>query len=411
MGKTKVNWSGNKKYSQRNNKTGKFKRSINPNDLMDQRFGRLVVIGIDKYYRNKWYFVCKCDCGNIKIVRYDALMEGKTQSCGCYNKQVNSDRRIHGMYNTRFYNIYTGMKQRCYNPNSTYYHRYGGRGIKVCDRWLGEDGFIHFKEDMYDEYLKRAEECGGEQYISIDRINPDGDYCKENCHWETAEVQSNNKSKGVYRIPYNGEILSLKQLQKKYVPNATYSSLVHRANRTDKPIEELLYDSVEHKARIYTYNGETLPLAEIVKKYGDYRLTYHQVVSRLDIGWDLKRALHELPNTYKGKRIIKPISFSASKYIQPITFRKTILEDNRSKKKYIYKGEELTIAQLVDRYADPRLTRSIVRDRIDKGGWSIELAISTLPKRYKNKPVIQPFTFRNQDSIAINFSNNNIIEP
>ena len=221
---------------------GRIKKSLDPTDILGKRFGRLKVISINKYYRNKYYYNCICDCGTEKVVRRDALVNHITESCGCKNREINSNRKIHGMYRTRFYKIYGGMKQRCLNPNNDAYNDYGGRGITVCPRWLGEDGFIHFKEDMYDEYLKKAEEYG-ELNISIDRKNPDGNYEPSNCRWVTQDVQSNNKSRGVHKINYNGEILTLKQLKDKYAPNATYGSLVHRINRYDKPIDELLYDS------------------------------------------------------------------------------------------------------------------------------------------------------------------------
>lgn len=82
------------------------------------------------------------------------------------------------------YSVWKGMKNRCYNPNSRNYHRYGGRGIKVCDRWLGDDGFSNFLNDI-------GKRPNG---YTIERVDYDGDYAPENCEWIPASEQSRNRS-------------------------------------------------------------------------------------------------------------------------------------------------------------------------------------------------------------------------
>ena len=108
----------------------------------------------------------------------------------CYGKALRKNtiekKVIWGRYNTnsKEYGIWCGIKRRCYNPKTERYPRYGGRGIKVCERWLGFEGFVNFISDMG----KCPEGC------SIDRIDIDGDYCPENCRWATIHQQCGNRS-------------------------------------------------------------------------------------------------------------------------------------------------------------------------------------------------------------------------
>lgn len=163
-------------------------------DLSGKRFGRLVVLEYLGY--SKWR--CVCDCGKEKHVKGDALKSGRTVSCGCYHMDILSGKpahnRTHNMKDTPEFNIWSMMKNRCTNPNCNRHKFYKDKGIKVCDRWLGPNGFQNFIADMGMR--------PGPSY-SIDRIDNEGDYTPGNCRWATKKEQSNNQSRNLI-ICYNG---------------------------------------------------------------------------------------------------------------------------------------------------------------------------------------------------------------
>ena len=134
---------------------------------------------------------CSCSCGNEKIVRLSDLRSGKTNSCGCYHKEIMSHimktvNKKHGdrtsYTSTAEYRSWYSMKDRCYRKKNKRYSDYGGRGITVCERWL--HSFESFIEDM-----------GRKPFLnySLDRIDNNLGYNKENCRWTTSKIQNNNK--------------------------------------------------------------------------------------------------------------------------------------------------------------------------------------------------------------------------
>ena len=164
-------------------------------NLLNQRYGKLIVIkelGRTKSGKAQW--LCKCDCGNKKIISSASLRRGTTNSCGCL---VIEKATKHNMARTSIYNCWCDMKSRCLNKNNKEYKNYGGRGIKVCDSWLK---FENFYKDM-------GVKPNG---LTIDRINNNGNYELSNCRWATKKEQGNNKRTNK-RLFFNGKEYTLKQ--------------------------------------------------------------------------------------------------------------------------------------------------------------------------------------------------------
>lgn len=149
--------------------------------LIGQKFNNLLIKGLIRKGKRE-YLVCLCNCGKEVTKRLDGVISSHCRSCGCLNiAQIERGLKTHGMSYSFAYSTWKGMKQRCYNKNNKKYHIYGGRGIRVCDRWL--NSFENFLQDMGERTINQ----------SLDRIDPAGNYEPTNCRWIS---KSENSTRG-----------------------------------------------------------------------------------------------------------------------------------------------------------------------------------------------------------------------
>lgn len=262
-------------------------------DLTGQRFGRLVAVRRVEN-NHKWGFVnflCKCDCGNEKIVGGYALRQGKALSCGCLMiENIKKANTKHGNSRSRLYNIWHGMKQRCYDKNLSNYPCYGGRGITVCDEWQEFEPFYDWA--MANGYKEEILPNGKNKW-TIDRIDNDKGYSPDNCRWADFETQNANKrppqewrEKGVF-VEINGITKNLISWCKEYGLN--YNTVMTRVHiRKWDWVRAITTPLQDNKSRIVEYKGETLTVAEMAQRHNVRR---DMVLYRLRNGWTVEEAI------------------------------------------------------------------------------------------------------------------------
>lgn len=189
-------------------------------DLIGMRFGSLVVkskLNLNRHREMEW--LCICDCGNSHKATSNRLTTGKTTCChACAMKKISISNSKNGVEPKKLYYAFTNMKTRCYNKNYFLYHRYGGRGITVCDEW----------KNNFSAFRKWAFENGWDKSLTLDRIDNDQGYSPENCRWIDKTAQANNRSTNRY-LEHNGERDTLANWSRRL--NIPYYVLQHRMEK------------------------------------------------------------------------------------------------------------------------------------------------------------------------------------
>lgn len=198
-------------------------------DLTGLKFGHLTVLGLFSHTPNKpTLWTCICMCGSVKNYLVGNLKQGFSTSCGCLTKErMRESKTTHGFGRHPLYRRWAGMISRCYNPNVKAYKHYGGRGISVCKEW--REDFMNFYNDMSD---------GFEKELQLDRINVNGDYCKENCRWVTPIENGRNKRNTVF-FSINGETKTVKEWASIF--NVNYQSMLERVQRGNDTVSSIIY--------------------------------------------------------------------------------------------------------------------------------------------------------------------------
>lgn len=172
-------------------------------NLINKRFGRLVVVEeLPKQKRNA-FWKCKCDCGNYSSCTSGNLKSGKILSCGCLKLQRLLERSTtHNQRHTHLYEVWKGIRQRCNNPKHSSYHNYGGRGITICEEW--DKSFQAFYDWSYANGYSTENRENEKLKLTIDRIDNNGNYEPFNCRWVDRKTQSSNM-RTTKLVTINGE--------------------------------------------------------------------------------------------------------------------------------------------------------------------------------------------------------------
>lgn len=217
-------------------------------DLTGLRVNKLTVVERAANVGKQPAWLCRCDCGNDKIVMGMYLRSASVIDCGCgATARRSAARAVHGMTDTPEFHTWRGMLYRCTNPNSKHWHLYGGRGITVCDRW--RESFENFYADMGPR----------PEGTSLDRKDNDKGYSPDNCRWATPQEQQNNR-RGNIHITIDGATKTLKQWAKHY--GVPYS--VVKARRAAGADGAELFAPMKRRAygAKHDHNGKSLTLTE-----------------------------------------------------------------------------------------------------------------------------------------------------
>lgn len=219
--------------------SGRFAKGEGIKDISGKRFGKLIVLSLDKVKNNRTYWWVKCDCGTIKSVRGDTLKV--ITSCGCDKKKqdiINLNiTNHHELTHHPAYHIWSNMISRCDNTKDHAYADYGGRGINVCDEWHDIRKFCEWAD-------KNGFEGG--RNLSIERIDVNGNYCPDNCCWIPRSKQPRNRRCSI-RLEINGEEKPLREWAEIYgFTDKEYQKITQRYRAGHRDPEYLFFKG-KHK--------------------------------------------------------------------------------------------------------------------------------------------------------------------
>lgn len=245
-------------------------------NLTARTFGRLHVVEFAGHRSEKnrqILWTCRCLCGRTVVVEGSRLRNGDTRSCGCLMRELRTTHgHSRGYRTTPTFRVWWSMIQRTTHPSQVGYPNYGGRGIRVCDRWRRFETFL---ADMGDRPSPRH---------TLDRIDNDGDYTPDNCRWATIDQQARNRRTNVW-VTYRGETLCITDWAKRL--GIEPSGLRSRLKRW--PLERAMTEPPgvgvggTHDAPRVTFRGETLRIAEWAKRLGMRRTTLRERIRRLGV--------------------------------------------------------------------------------------------------------------------------------
>lgn len=204
-------------------------KELAANDITGSRFGRLVVKDRAGSTPNSATWNCVCDCGNTTTLPSTALKSGNTRSCGCLKKEsiasIGKKNLTHGKSSTPTYKSWAHMLARCRNPKDARYNDYGGRGVKVCERW---DSFGSFLADM-------GEAPAGK---TIDRKDVNGNYEPSNCRWATDTEQARNTRSNRILFAFGEQMTLAAWSEKTGINEETISSRIKRGWTVERSLSE-----------------------------------------------------------------------------------------------------------------------------------------------------------------------------
>ena len=252
-------------------------------DLTGQKFGKLTVIKRAHSHGNSKsiYWLCYCDCGNKDVeVRGSCLTSGHTTSCGCYiSERLTKVNTRHGGFGTRLYNIWQGMKKRCYKENDKDYKNYGGRGIQIYDEW--KEDFACFREWALNN--------GYQDNLTIDRVDNNKNYEPSNCRWTTIQIQNNNRRNNKLLTIGNKTQTMAEWGRELNISDDTISSRLFNGWTCLEALEIVKHKTIKKQSiSPITYEGRTMTLTEWAKERNIHRNT---LSSRLHNGWSIEEAL------------------------------------------------------------------------------------------------------------------------